>query len=61
MARKPVWPMTAVQTLSVLTVLIGTGYALGTMVCLAFPVLPLWLTWPVGVLLTFRLVKGAAG
>lgn len=55
------WPMTAVQTLSVLTILGGTGYALGVMVNLALPVLPLWFTWPVGVFLTFRLVKEAAG
>lgn len=59
--KRRVWPMTAQQTLAILVILGGTGYALGTMACLAFPVLPLWLTWPVGTLLTFRLVKEAAG
>ncbi len=52
--------MGARQALAICTVLGGTGYAIGTMMCVAFPVLPLWATWPVGVLLAFRLVKESA-
>jgi len=58
MARSP---MTAPQLLSILVILGGTGYALATMAVLAFPFVSLWAAWPVGVVLTFRLVKEAAG
>lgn len=55
------WPMTAPQTLAVLVILGGTGYAIGVMIQVAFPAVPLWASWPAGVLMTFRLVREASG
>lgn len=59
--KRRAWPMTAQQTLAIVVVLGGTGYAVAEMVRVAFPAVPLWVAWPLGVLLAFRLVREAAG
>ena len=51
--------MKARQAAAIVTLLAGTGYALGVLISTAFPAVPLWASWPMGAVLTFKLVMEA--
>lgn len=51
--------MRANRFLAIITVLFGTGWSLGEVMRLAFPALPWWIAFPLGVGLAFKLVMEA--